>query len=146
MNIVLVEPEIPQNTGNIARTCAATGSHLHLIKPLGFSLADKYVDHGEEWMNLVDIGRQIGVDYGTILSQLSRNYAEVEDGSGKLYLIYFVDYMRSGLQAPLEFCAASIRETLLSMRKRDLLLSLEKELLEQARQNGDFVIYDEEKQ
>lgn len=43
MNIVLVEPEIPQNTGNIARTCAATGSHLHLIKPLGFSLADKYL-------------------------------------------------------------------------------------------------------
>lgn len=43
MNIVLVEPEIPQNTGNIARTCAATGCHLHLIKPLGFSLADKYL-------------------------------------------------------------------------------------------------------
>ncbi len=43
MNIVLVEPEIPQNTGNIARTCAATGSKLHLIKPLGFSLSDKYL-------------------------------------------------------------------------------------------------------
>lgn len=43
MNIVLFEPEIPQNTGNIARTCAATGSMLHLIKPLGFSLEDKYL-------------------------------------------------------------------------------------------------------
>ena len=43
MNIVLVNPEIPQNTGNIARTCAATGSVLHLIEPLGFSLADKYL-------------------------------------------------------------------------------------------------------
>ena len=43
MNIVLVEPEIPQNTGNIARTCAATGSHLHLIRPLGFSLDDRYL-------------------------------------------------------------------------------------------------------
>ncbi|NMB96526.1 MAG: tRNA (cytidine(34)-2'-O)-methyltransferase, partial [Clostridiaceae bacterium] len=41
MNIVLVEPEIPQNTGNIARTCAATGSALHLVKPLGFSIEDK---------------------------------------------------------------------------------------------------------
>jgi tRNA (cytidine/uridine-2'-O-)-methyltransferase len=38
LHIVLVEPEIPQNTGNIARTCAATGAMLHLIKPLGFSL------------------------------------------------------------------------------------------------------------
>ncbi|MEG2859182.1 MAG: TrmH family RNA methyltransferase, partial [Clostridia bacterium] len=43
MDIVLVNPEIPQNTGNIARTCAATGSKLHLIKPLGFSLEDKYL-------------------------------------------------------------------------------------------------------
>ena len=43
MHIVLYQPEIPQNTGNIARTCAATGCMLHLIKPLGFSLADKYL-------------------------------------------------------------------------------------------------------
>ncbi|NJD01566.1 MAG: tRNA (cytidine(34)-2'-O)-methyltransferase [Ruminiclostridium sp.] len=43
LNIVLVEPEIPQNTGNIARTCAATGAGLHLIKPLGFSMEDRYL-------------------------------------------------------------------------------------------------------
>ena len=43
INVVLYEPEIPANTGNIMRTCVATGSHLHLIKPLGFSLEDKYV-------------------------------------------------------------------------------------------------------
>ncbi|MDO4481400.1 MAG: tRNA (uridine(34)/cytosine(34)/5-carboxymethylaminomethyluridine(34)-2'-O)-methyltransferase TrmL [Bacillota bacterium] len=42
-NIVLVEPEIPQNTGNIARTCAATGTALHLVKPLGFSIDDKHL-------------------------------------------------------------------------------------------------------
>lgn len=43
MHIVLYQPEIPQNTGNIARTCAATGATLHLVKPLGFSLEDKYL-------------------------------------------------------------------------------------------------------
>lgn len=43
MHIVLVNPEIPQNTGNIARTCAATGARLHLIKPLGFELSDRYL-------------------------------------------------------------------------------------------------------
>lgn len=42
-HIVLFEPEIPQNTGNIMRTCVATGTKLHLIKPLGFSLSDKYL-------------------------------------------------------------------------------------------------------
>ena len=43
LNIVLVEPEIPQNTGNIARTCAAIGAKLHLVRPLGFEISDKYV-------------------------------------------------------------------------------------------------------
>ena len=43
LNIVLVEPEIPQNTGNIARTCAATGSKLHLVHPLGFSISEREV-------------------------------------------------------------------------------------------------------
>lgn len=43
INIVMVEPEIPQNTGNVARTCAATGAKLHLVKPLGFQINDKYL-------------------------------------------------------------------------------------------------------
>ena len=51
INVVLFEPEIPQNTGNIMRTCVATGTHLHLIKPLGFSLEDKYIKiFGEEFV------------------------------------------------------------------------------------------------
>ena len=56
INIVLVEPEIPQNTGNIARTCAATGSRLHLVRPLGFSLDDKYLKRaGLDYWSLLDI-------------------------------------------------------------------------------------------
>ena len=43
LNVVLVEPEIPQNTGNIARTCAAIGAKLHLVYPLGFSISEKAV-------------------------------------------------------------------------------------------------------
>lgn len=54
LNIVLVHPEIPQNTGNIARTCAATGAVLHLIEPLGFSLSDKYLKRaGLDYWNLM---------------------------------------------------------------------------------------------
>lgn len=56
LNIVLVEPEIPQNTGNIARTCAATGAKLHLVEPLGFSVEDKYLKRaGLDYWNSVDI-------------------------------------------------------------------------------------------
>ena len=56
IHVVLVEPEIPQNTGNIARTCAATGSSLHLIGPLGFSLDDKYMKRaGLDYWDELDI-------------------------------------------------------------------------------------------
>jgi tRNA (cytidine/uridine-2'-O-)-methyltransferase len=54
LHAVLVEPEIPQNTGNIARTCAATGTALHLVKPLGFSLEDRYL-------------KRAGLDYWDLL-------------------------------------------------------------------------------
>ena len=56
MNIVLVEPEIPQNTGNIARTCAVTGAALHLVRPLGFSTDDKYLKRaGLDYWDMLDI-------------------------------------------------------------------------------------------
>ena len=56
INIVLVEPEIPHNTGAIARTCAATGARLHLVKPLGFDISDKMVKRcGLDYWHLVDI-------------------------------------------------------------------------------------------
>lgn len=56
LNIVLVEPEIPQNTGNIARTCAATGARLHLVRPLGFSISEKAVKRaGLDYWDLLDI-------------------------------------------------------------------------------------------
>ena len=56
LDIVLVEPEIPHNTGAVARTCAATGARLHLIKPLGFDISDKAVKRcGLDYWPLVDL-------------------------------------------------------------------------------------------
>ncbi len=57
-NIVLVEPEIPQNTGNIARTCAATGASLHLVGPLGFKIDDRKL-------------KRAGLDYWWLLAKIS---------------------------------------------------------------------------
>ena len=64
LNIVLVEPEIPQNCGNIARTCAATGCTLHLIRPLGFDISEKAV-------------RRAGLDYWSKVTV--RDYENLED-------------------------------------------------------------------
>ncbi|MBB6481640.1 tRNA (cytidine(34)-2'-O)-methyltransferase [Spirochaeta isovalerica] len=68
LNIVLHEPEIPQNTGNIARTCSATGASLHLIRPLGFSVDEKSV-------------RRAGLDYWHLLD--IHYYDDLEDFFGK---------------------------------------------------------------
>jgi len=77
LNVVLFEPEIPQNTGSIARTCAATGARLHLIKPLGFSTKDKDLKRaGLDYWHLVDIV------YHESLTDFFENFA-----AEKLYFI-----------------------------------------------------------
>ena len=69
LNIVLVEPEIPQNCGNIARTCAATGCRLHLIRPLGFDISEKAVKRaGLDYWNLVEV-----IDYENLDDFFNRN-------------------------------------------------------------------------
>ena len=56
LNIVMVEPEIPQNTGNVARTCAATGASLHLVEPLGFRIDDKQLKRaGLDYWQYLDV-------------------------------------------------------------------------------------------
>ena len=70
-NIVLVEPEIPYNTGNIARTCAATGSTLHLVKPLGFSTEDKYLKRAG-----LDYWDKVRVIYHENFQELRKKYPE----------------------------------------------------------------------
>src|SRR5699024_8268480 len=75
-HVVLYQPEIPQNTGNIARTCVGTGTPLHLIKPYGFSLEDKYV-------------KRAGLDYWKDLELYEYESIEefFEKSSGKYYMI-----------------------------------------------------------
>lgn len=76
-NVVLVEPEIPQNTGNIARTCAATGSTLHLVRPLGFEITDSKLKRaGLDYWHLLDI------QYHDSIEELLQNY----DGTNFYFL------------------------------------------------------------
>lgn len=98
LNIVLVEPEIPANTGNIARTCAATGSVLHLIKPLGFDISDKAVKRaGLDYWHLVDVRvyenldeffeRTGAEDFWLLSTKAPRSYVEA-DFSADCYLLF----------------------------------------------------------
>ena len=98
LHIVLVEPEIPMNTGNIARTCAATGSVLHLVKPLGFDISDKAVKRaGLDYWHLVDVRVYENLDDffarndvrepWLFTTKAPRNYAEASFSDG-CYLIF----------------------------------------------------------
>ncbi|MCI8332719.1 MAG: tRNA (uridine(34)/cytosine(34)/5-carboxymethylaminomethyluridine(34)-2'-O)-methyltransferase TrmL [Clostridiales bacterium] len=71
IHIVLVEPEIPQNTGNIARTCAATGAVLHLVKPLGFSIDDKKLKRAG-----LDYWHQLQIEYHDSLQAFLSKYQD----------------------------------------------------------------------
>ena len=96
-NIALFEPEIPQNTGNIARLCAATGCHLHLIGPLGLSLQNKHLKRaGLDYWDLVDIhiyddfedftAKQPNARYYYITTKGKRNYNEFDFQPGDFFV------------------------------------------------------------
>lgn len=69
-HIVLVEPEIPANTGNISRTCAATGTHLHLVRPLGFDTDDKTLKRAG-----LDYWDSVKLEYHNSFSEVKEQYA-----------------------------------------------------------------------
>ena len=94
LNIVLVEPEIPQNCGNIARTCAATGSRLHLVRPLGFDISEKAVRRaGLDYWHLVEV-----FDYEN-LDDLFRQHPEAAE-----------DLWLATTKAPQDYTQARFRE------------------------------------
>ena len=94
LNIVLVEPEIPQNCGNIARTCAATHSRLHLVKPLGFDISDRAVKRaGLDYWYLVEVN---------VYENLDDLFARHPEAAEDCWL--------ATTKAPRPYCEAAFRE------------------------------------
>lgn len=90
MNIVLFEPEIPQNTGNISRTCVVTGTKLHLIEPMGFSVDDKQV-------------KRAGLDYWSLLDlEMHKSFADFEKKYGDRPL-YFMTTKAESTYSEIDF-------------------------------------------
>jgi tRNA (cytidine/uridine-2'-O-)-methyltransferase len=98
LNIVLYQPKIPQNTGNIARTCAAVGAKLHLIRPLGFSVRDRHLKRaGLDYWHMVEIAyydsmadffaKYKGMNLNFITKKASKTYDKI-DFSDDVFLIF----------------------------------------------------------
>ena len=92
INVVLLEPEIPNNTGNIVRTCAATGAVLHVIEPCGFSWEDKYLKRsGLDYWDISDVRRYKNID-----EFLQKNFSY--DGGGDMDKSVKKAYTAAGIQ------------------------------------------------
>ena len=117
LNVVLVEPRIPQNVGNIARTCAATGARLHLVEPMAFTIDDKKLKRaGLDYWQMLDVSiyRDVGAFFNKnsgvfffFTTKAKRTYAEASYPDG-CYLIFGRE-------------DAGLPETLLAAKKGDNL-------------------------
>lgn len=98
LNVVLLEPEIPQNTGNISRTCAATGITLHLIEPFGFEISDRTLKRaGLDYWQFLDVRYYKNIDdffeknkgaYWFFTTKAEKKYTDVSYTDGENYLIF----------------------------------------------------------
>lgn len=101
----------------------------------------KYVDYSAEWTDIVVLAKEFDMDYEELLSKLSKDYIKLERrDKGDMKVAYICDIRRSGV-APVEFCRERIKDILLSSRKHKLLSGLEQDLLTDAMNRNEFVIY-----
>ena len=108
---------------------------------LTYVSAPRYFDSSNRWMDAAVLAREFGTDWPTMLSKLKDKYIifNYEDrGETRAAYVFAVQYKG---QAPLEFCRNSIRDNILSERKRELLNNLEQDLLKNAQDKKEFIIY-----
>lgn len=108
---------------------------------LAATAAVKFTDLADVWTDAFTLAQDMGIDYQTLQSSLHARFVEYTDESGLLHLAYLAETVPAGKTAPLEYCTNHIRDLILSGRKHALESSLERDLLEDARDNKKFVIY-----
>lgn len=108
---------------------------------LAFSSAMKFSTWSDKWIDVTTLAKEYSMDYSAMLSMMDNGWIESVDTTGQMRLSYIPEMMRKGQTAPLEFCSEKIRDIIISVRKQQLIMTLERDLLNDARENGQFVIY-----
>jgi len=108
---------------------------------LAYSSAMKFTTWNDQWIDIVVLSREFGIDYPTLLDQMRGRWIEQKDTTGLVRIAYISDMKRKGEQAPVEYCAPGIKDMIVSARKQTLVSDLEQDLLNDARENGKFKIY-----
>ena len=119
-------------------------SDVQRADTLAQSTALRYFDSSDTWMDAGELARYFGLDYTEMLSHLKGDMIRYEPADrGDLMAAYVLDIRKSG-SAPIEYCSSRIRDILMSARKHALMTSLERDLLENALESNNFVIYQNE--
>ena len=108
---------------------------------LAFTVAIKYVDSSDNWMDAITLAQELGTDWRSLVGSIKNSFSEFTDDAGNLHLAYIVEMVPAGKPAPLEYCRERIKDIILSTRKHTLETSLENNLLEDALESKKFVIY-----
>lgn len=114
------------------------------LDSLVFASAERYTDFGGEWVEIMALAREFSLDYGTLIASMKDSKIDITDADGKRHLAKVTGYMKAGSVPPVEYCKEKIRDVIVSARKKALLNCLEQELLEDAREQGLFEIYQEQ--
>ena len=108
---------------------------------LAFSAAMEFTTWNDEWVDVTVLAGKFDMSYDALLSSVKDKWVRVDDTLGVTDLAYITDIMRKGEHAPIEYVSTQVKDIIISSRKQELILSLERDLLKDARENGQFVIY-----
>ena len=109
---------------------------------LAYTFADKFTGYGDKWIEITVLAKDFGKDYETLLPQMKNSFIQIRDTDyGKVNIAYIQDFANTGDVLPLDYCRQEIKGILIGIRRHKLVSGLEQDLLEDARENGKFVIY-----
>lgn len=108
---------------------------------LAYSAALKYLTWADGWIDVAALAREFSMDYTVMLGQMRNRWVSQTDTLGVARMAYIPEIIQKGEVAPLEYSAPAIRDIIISARKQTLVSTLEQDLLDDARENGQFVIY-----
>lgn len=108
---------------------------------LGFASALRYVSYGDDWTELSNLAKEFSNNGEFFYPYAKKGVFEVSDNNGNVNIAVILTILRAGEPAPVEYCSPKIKDIILSDRKHELLNNLEKDLLENAKRNSNFVIY-----
>lgn len=139
-DFLCISPDSPALREFRESMVAGEVQQMRAADSLTYAAAIKYVDFGG-WVDMTVVAREFGIDYAELMTFRKGDWIEYSGDTGLLYLAYLREFIPVGRPAPVEYAAPVIRDILLSMRKRELVSTLEQDLLEQARENRKLEMF-----